>query len=109
MEEIKPKRCKNYLNCNLVVSEIFNLLWKKSVICDTKTNNDKIIKGLWCLQKSNKNNFWGYYADTIPQVNIISGKASTASVNSVRGSWGHSEHLSKHFREMDPPKKIFRL
>ena len=45
----------------------------------------------------------------IPEVNIISRKASVASINGAGGPGGGSESLSGDFRGAEPPKKIFRF
>ena len=42
----------------------------------------------------------------IPEVNIISGKASVASVNGAGGSGGGSESLSGDFRGWSPLRKF---
>ena len=42
----------------------------------------------------------------IPRVNIISGKASVASVNGAGGSERHSEPLSRGFRRWIPLRKF---
>ena len=42
----------------------------------------------------------------IPEVNIISGKASIASVNGAGRSGGGSKSLSGDFREQSPLKKF---
>ena len=42
----------------------------------------------------------------IPEVNIISGKASEASINRARGSGEGSESLSGDFRGWSPLKKF---
>ena len=42
----------------------------------------------------------------IPEVNIISGKASIASVNGAGGSGGNSESLSGDFRGQSPLRKF---
>ena len=42
----------------------------------------------------------------IPEVNIISGKASVASVNGAGGSDGGSESLSRDFRGRSPLRKF---
>ena len=43
----------------------------------------------------------------IPEVNIISGKASVVSVNGAGGSGGDSESLSGDFRGQSPLRKFF--
>ena len=42
----------------------------------------------------------------IPEVNIISGKASIVSINGARGSGGGSESLGKDFRGQSPLRKF---
>ena len=44
--------------------------------------------------------------DMIPEVNIISGKASAASVNGARESGGGSESLNRDFRGQSPLRKF---